>query len=80
MVQIEVRQLAKHENPPQDLDHLLIEQTPNGRFSVIGIVEHPGSATFLTTDSFDTLDDAASWASDWARSHNVGVIYVKAGR
>jgi hypothetical protein len=80
MAEIEVKMIGNRDNPPDHVDHVLIEPTPRGHFAINGNVAGPMSATYIRPDNYDTFDEAMKAALAWAQSHNVGVIYVKADR
>lgn len=74
---VQVRNIAAHETPPSNVDHVFIERTGN-KYTANGSVAHAKSGTFWTPPPFDTVDAAISASVGWAEQNDVTVVYVRA--
>jgi hypothetical protein len=72
----EVRDIEKHENPPADTDHVLIEKSGD-RFIANGSAAGKIDVTFFKPPPFDTEEAATRASLDWAEANNVPVVYVR---
>ena len=74
----EVREISKDGVRPDNVDHVLIEPTPSGKFTANGSATPTGAggAIFFTPTAFETLEAAIASAKVWADEYNVRTVYV----
>ncbi|MGZ8996021.1 MAG: hypothetical protein ACXW3P_05940, partial [Rhodospirillales bacterium] len=75
----EVRSISAKEQPPNDIDHVVIRRTPSGKFRADGSVRGKEGATYYVPPPFDSLERAIAEACDWASQNDVPVVYVRDG-
>ncbi len=76
---VEVREIGKYENPPEDADWIVIKPTPAGKFIADACIADCISAAFSDLRTFNTLERAISASKRWAERNNIPIVYVKSG-
>lgn len=73
--------LKPNENPPTDVDYVLVLQGKSGTV-VTGVRDNRDghSASFWSKDATKDLQEAMDAALDWAEANGVEMMYVKIGR
>ena len=73
----EVQEISKDGARPDNVDHVLIELTPSGKFTANGSATLADEAAiFYGPPAFETLEAAIASAKEWADKHNVPTVYV----
>jgi hypothetical protein len=73
----EIRDIAPHESPSPDQDHVLIVPNAGGKFVANGSASGRMDATFWTPAPFDTLAAAIASAQAWAGKNDVPHIFIR---
>lgn len=76
---VEVRDIARNEEPPAQAYHVIIEFA-GGRFVANGYGSEKALDAFWRPTAFDTLDEAIASSIAWASNNLVPVVYVRGVR
>ena len=83
---MEIIKLPPGEMAAEDTDCIKINETPDGRFSLVasalmdcGDGDNLESVALVSSESYSSYDDAEAAGLAWAESHCVATVYVETG-
>ena len=83
---MEIIKLAPGEMAAEDTDCIKINETPDGRFSLVasalmecGDADNLESVALVSSEPYSSYEDAEAAGLAWADSHCVATVYIETG-